>query len=109
MNPKVKEKWVEALRSGRYKQGYQQLRCECVDDATYCCLGVLCDLHSIETGTPWYGVSYLKEIGVLPIEVVEWAGLSHHNPIAGKSRLSSYNDNVRTGFNEIADLIEQYL
>ena len=41
MNPELKQKWLEALRSGRYKQGILQLRSS---DDRYCCLGVLCDL-----------------------------------------------------------------
>lgn len=40
LNPQVKEKWLEALRSGRYVQGKNFLRCE----SGYCCLGVRNDL-----------------------------------------------------------------
>ena len=51
MNKTLKEKWVNALRSGKYKQGKGRLR-TCVEatvdepnpDWKYCCLGVLCDL-----------------------------------------------------------------
>ena len=38
MNPKLKARWVEALRSGDYKQGTKFLR---TNEGTYCCLGVL--------------------------------------------------------------------
>jgi hypothetical protein len=41
MNPTVKALWIEALESGRYRQGKHVLR---TDSDTYCCLGVLCDL-----------------------------------------------------------------
>lgn len=44
MNPEVKKKWLEALRSGKYRQATEQLR---KGDA-YCCLGVLCDLYAKE-------------------------------------------------------------
>ena len=37
----LKTKWLEALRSGRYRQGKWALR---NSDETYCCLGVLCDI-----------------------------------------------------------------
>lgn len=35
------EKWVSALRSGKYEQGKSRLRCGC----KFCCLGVACDLY----------------------------------------------------------------
>lgn len=41
MNPEIKAKWLEALRSGNYKQGTGRLR---KADNSYCCLGVLCDV-----------------------------------------------------------------
>lgn len=41
MDAAVKEKWVEALRSGKYEQGQGYLRRA---DDSMCCLGVLCDL-----------------------------------------------------------------
>ena len=40
MNPELKQKWTEALRSGRYQQTNGYLR----DSCGYCCLGVLCDI-----------------------------------------------------------------
>ena len=41
MNPTTKNLWLEALRSGKYKQGTYALRDE---DNCFCCLGVLCDV-----------------------------------------------------------------
>lgn len=41
MNKEWKEKWIDALRSGKYKQGQFLLR----NMNKYCCLGVLCDIH----------------------------------------------------------------
>lgn len=41
MNQEIKKKWLEALRSGKYKQGAGYLRRR---DESYCCLGVLCDI-----------------------------------------------------------------
>lgn len=41
MDKALKAKWLEALRSGKYKQGRGKLRS--VDDE-FCCLGVLCDI-----------------------------------------------------------------
>ena len=45
MNPEIKTKWVEALRSGRYEQGRSYLRSQGPDGTLrYCCLGVLTEL-----------------------------------------------------------------
>lgn len=43
MNKEVKQKWVDALLSGRYEKGEGYL----LRDGKYCALGVLCDLMSI--------------------------------------------------------------
>ncbi len=40
MDPILKAKWIEALRSGKYKQGKGVLRY----GDEFCCLGVLCDV-----------------------------------------------------------------
>lgn len=40
MNDGLKAKWVEALRSGKYRRGNSYLR----SDAGWTCLGVLCDV-----------------------------------------------------------------
>ena len=49
MNPEVKQKWIDALRSDKYEQGSGKLR----SVTGYCCLGVLCDLYSQEHNTQW--------------------------------------------------------
>lgn len=97
MNPDVKKVWVEALRSGEYRQGTGVL---CVIDskgvAHHCCLGVLCELHkdAIDirkaTTSPFavqnkYGPgSYVLMYGLttidLPQNVRTWAGLRDDNP-----------------------------
>lgn len=110
MNPEIKQRWIEALP--HYKQTTGALRRE----DRFCCLGVLCDLHSKETGTPWgedwigsnYGVN--KNHSTLPSEVVEWSGLSEPNPvIPGVDRsLAELNDSGQT-FAEIASLIKEHL
>lgn len=70
INEELKAKWVEALRSGRYKQGTRFLR---KGDA-FCCLGVLCDVSGLgewKKPGPWdeyvvegdalHSVNYLAE------------------------------------------------
>lgn len=50
MNQKVKQQWIQALRSGEYQQGDRGLCRIGIDEngkevKTYCCLGVLSDLY----------------------------------------------------------------
>lgn len=40
MNKEIKKDWINALKSGKYKQGQGKLR----DNNCYCCLGILCDI-----------------------------------------------------------------
>lgn len=111
MNPEIKAKWVAALRSGEYKQGTNRLKMA----DRFCCLGVLCDLHSKETGQQWVdmpgaqGAWYYRQCGLPAFTVVEWAGLDSCDPAPeGYDPLSVLNDQGRT-FAEIADLIEKHL
>ena len=117
MDPKIKAWWLEALRSGEYKQGTGYLR----RSDKFCCLGVLCNL-AVEAGAPKVEEDLLPTENVfiyngselvLPSSVMEWAGLNSSDPtlvveIGGASDyhpVSYYNDSGLT-FNVIADLIE---
>jgi hypothetical protein len=121
MEPLVKKLWVEALRSGNFQQGSEQL----YKNGRYCCLGVLCELHRQVTGrgkwssTPSAcgGFTYQTEKdesgAVLPMEVREWAGLDEANPVLAEAKLPSVqqvatflNDGQQLGFPGIADYIE---
>ncbi len=114
MNPEIKAKWVAALRSGEYKQATGRLR---VDDS-FCCLGVLCDLHAKFTGTVWWQnenrqFEYKGQRQILPEPVIEWAAIPHEfgdNIYLHHKRicLSAENDEG-VSFAEIADIIEREL
>lgn len=112
MNPEIKAKWVEALRSGEYKQARIRLR---TADG-FCCLGVLCDLHARETKGEWVerraSFFYDGQRVFLPQKVADWAGLAGLDPVVlagGRSHhLSKLND-VGTPFSAIADYIEREL
>ena len=130
MNSEVKAKWLEALRSGEYKQTAYTLRG--YNDG-FCCLGVLCDIYAKEFGGSWewgyseeYTYSFIPIVDEeeqdfvttdLPDCVVEWAGLEESSPqVADPFRegevafctLASLNDNGRD-FEFIADLIDRDL
>lgn len=114
MDKHVAERWVQALRSGKYMQGQRELH---PDSESYCCLGVLCDLYRQEQGKgEWNGRNFrapnedITEIktAVLPQIVAEWAGI---HDVAGEIRgtsdsLAALNDEGM-GFPELADLIEK--
>lgn len=111
MNNTVKQSWLEALRSGHYKQGCARLHY----DSQFCCLGVLVDLYLQEKGLEWgpgdeaaYGLSFCGEYAVLPHIVQEWAGLSDENPMVEGMPLAIHNDEGAS-FEEIATIIENNL
>lgn len=90
MKPEVKEAWINALRSGEYKQGRGTLHQRGTEDREgapdkFCCLGVLCDLayrdgvverketESYKVPRYVYGDPSLQNCGMPPQEVVDWA------------------------------------
>lgn len=117
MNQEIKQRWVSALRSGKYQQGQGQLR----DNNGYCCLGVLCDLWVREGHGRWdlikdmwwvtNGSRSNTTYTVLPLAVQEWAGLSSESPKIGGSNQSLIwlNDKASYDFNQIAAVIEIHL
>jgi hypothetical protein len=110
MNQQIKQKWLEALRSGKYQQAKDTLR----NESRFCCLGVLCDIHAQETGNSWSEDNrYLLNFEALPEDVVRWAELNSDDPEVRDgynraSALSQLND-WGYSFAEIADLIEASL
>lgn len=129
MNPEVKQKWIDALRSGKYEQGSEKLRSQ----QGYCCLGVLCDLYAQEHETQWefrgneetnlqlMDYWYFEDQSeFLPDSVKEWAGLPVGNPSVRvdvseeddendwfyKDEIANLNDSGYT-FNELSNVIEQ--
>ena len=127
MNTQVKEKWLNALRSGEYSQETGRLR----TNGGFCCLGVLCDLYAQETNQEWilnpgdcdegiWSPDYWSFVGgaqeLLPLSVRQWAGLKCDSPtVELEDEYGSYNislaelnDNGST-FKQIADLIEAQL
>ena len=114
MNPEIKKMWVEALRSGEYKQTTGALRQLDMDSALpcYCCLGVLCDL-AVKAGVT--NPFYENHTACLPTSVYKWAGLDTPDPEVplGSDKigtpLTRLNDELRMDFKTIADHIEASL
>jgi len=118
MDVEIKKLWLEALRSGEYKQAQGLL----TDGEGFCCLGVLCDIHSKVTGDgDWhdyvdspttYIAGLYESSDVLPAEVAEWAGLGITSPHvrhgANSVAIAELND-LGYEFSKLADIIEDQL
>lgn len=117
MNEEIKNEWVTALRSGKYKQGKGCLR-KSVNE--FCTLGVLCDLYAQSNNKTWcllenpylYGGNYciLGSIRTLPDEIKKWAGMKTISIKEYEGNydmtLVEFNDKLDFTFEDMADLIE---
>lgn len=118
MNVEIKDRWIKALRSGKYLQTSGKL----MDQNGFCYLGVLCDLYLQEKRLEWtidkgsynysgHGKGFpLNSRGIkvetryLPAVVREWAGLE--DAIELISKLMVLNDQG-VSFKKIAKIIEE--
>jgi len=104
------ERWYEALRSGEYKQGTQNL---CNLDEEFCCLGVYHDVNGDEdwetgeNGTCWsagklraVNLSIISTVSMLPVSVM---------PYDIQLLLSYKNDRENMSLRQIADWAEPRL
>jgi|LakMenE01Jun11ns_1017448.scaffolds.fasta_scaffold9843616_2 hypothetical protein len=124
MEKALKEKWLEALRSGQYKQTIGVLKMQSENgDCRYCCLGVLCDVSGegewvegewiegewIESPLP---DAWFCEFGYTFVDATMTGALSpefrkrHGIPLKTRDLLIGMNDNKGMSFKEIADWIE---
>lgn len=102
LNPNA-QKWVKALRSGKYKQAKKRLRF----NGGMCCLGVACDLAAKSLTLKWNGTEFDGERKALPVSVQQWLGVKEDNPTANGESLAELND-AGKDFEEIADFIEEH-
>jgi hypothetical protein len=108
MNKDVQTRWVEALRSDKYKQGRTYLRDK---RERFCCLGVLCDLYDPNgwvdgneaEGIYQYDDDFERRRSIPPMKVQDWAKIQFNGGII--SRLVKMNDEGKS-FGEIAEYIE---
>lgn len=113
----TRKKWVEALRSGEYKQGRRYLR---NSGNEFCCLGVLCDLIDPErwSSKPTYGPSNSERVygyfdegyenpntAILPESLEDLVGINGVHYAPDLMAMNDYGKNFR----EIADWIEEKL
>lgn len=118
MNSEIKQKWLDALRSGEYNQTAGALH----NKNGFCCLGVLCDIVKDDLNLEWdfeeqkvldaYSID--SNVSHLPIVVAEYVELYSVSPLC---KTSYYGDikyidiaviNDRgASFSEIANIIEE--
>lgn len=127
MKKEIADKWVAALRSGKFEQAKEALK----KGDGYCCLGVLCTLTPEEVGK-FEGAKYyynrkrfdedefgnsveqppyrVSEDGELPESVQEWSGIKSSDGSINSIRknLVGLNDTDEASFCEIADIIEEH-
>lgn len=100
--------WVDALRSGEYKQGREQLHDPELNE--WCCLGVACDV-AVKNGVPLNidaaGARFDGHTDYLPQRVMDWLGIDSADPeLGGPYPATHWNDDFGEGFDGIANLIE---
>lgn len=133
VNREIVAQWVDALRSGNYRQSKGRLnrliegrRDNPLDQdqkVGMCCLGVLCHLAAeagvVRAERSGELMRYDEETHVLPARVMQWAGFVTNNPFVDYPRGATYevdgplsepltilNDETGLTFSEIADAIE---
>lgn len=109
MDATLKAKWVEALRSGEYKQAHATLK---DDHGGYCCLGVLCEIAGLKINAEGTGVLVKGEIwknNYDPIfKLVGGSQKSGDCSMRNDGTMEDHNARKWT-FAEIADYIEANL
>lgn len=94
-------KWLEALRSGKYKQTTSFLH----DSQGYCCLGVAAKIKGVDLnafGSWGYLENHMADFPEELFDVVDTNG----EPKL-QNELTKLNDNEHYSFTEIADWIEE--
>lgn len=113
MKERVKELWVAALRSGRFKQTKGRLKF----NKEHCCLGVLCELakedglgleEQVLATSTIFGSGKDTEIGYLPKMVMDWAWMKTNDGswLEDCRSLAELNDDGAS-FEKIAKVIEE--
>lgn len=100
------KKWIEALRSGKYKQGRGFLK----KDNCFCCLGVACEIFKEELNLEVTDDEYDCSNDYLPLKVVKFLNLvsdsgANVDPNIDMT-LVMLNDDMGMSFEEIANELE---
>lgn len=114
INPVVKARWVEALRSGNFKKGKGSLK----ENDRYCCLGVLTEIQGVNIKET-YPNPEMRETsdildkvnpGLLHNTCAILAGFNDDGFVFSNNVNRTYElPKKKNRFKQIADLIEKYL
>jgi hypothetical protein len=121
MDAQLKAKWIEALRSGEYRQAQGSLHDQ--DNGGYCCLGVLCKVMGAEFGSVGddadQSYDYVPHIGrrvlsagedeELGADVLGEIGIPDQKPLIQMNDGNTDLGIAQHSFSEIADYIEKNL
>lgn len=120
MEAYLRDRWADALCSGKYSQGFDQLGC-ITDEGVkeYCCLGVLVEVARVELeaagiSVAWVGndlaVGKEQQIMLLPSESLQVLGVENCSvplrlPCGDQVLSDSLNDLLSLTFSQIADVV----
>lgn len=90
----LQQKWLDALKSGRYRHCKGQLGRVALGEQKNCCLGVLCEVLKIELFQMGYDIIYANMVAYAPDVATKSVGLRDSSGrIYGKmDSLSTIND-----------------
>jgi hypothetical protein len=102
MDKAVKERWIAALESGKYRKARNKLR----NGNQFCCLGVLCDINGVkwEQDDAIGKNSAIRMSGLPPVSISRVAGLA----ITEEKHLAVLNDG-NPGWSEVIQYIKDKL
>ena len=115
MDPKVKRKWLKALRSGKYRRAQAQL----AKNGRYCCLGVLCEVmrwpYEADEGEPL--PQYLSAAGLSEDSMAACVRLNdgtlddlvNEDLRKAIGKVKGYRKHSGASFRAIADFVEKKL
>ena len=108
MDQQLKADWVEALRSGNYKQGRGELLDDVIEtDVRHCAMGVLCEIDPEVERVPGFGYRYHGEM--MEYQLHRNYLMDRDLDKADVTHVIIANDDRGKSFNEIADWIESRL
>jgi hypothetical protein len=110
----LRQKWIKALRSKRYKQGQGELAIKLSRNRgeKNCCLGVVCRVARLDQkGVAWRGNSTLSDLdayehGIDGYKLLDELGLSPSQETKLIQMNDGYGDLHEHSFEEIADWLE---
>ena len=105
MDYRIKRKWISALKSKRYKQGFGSLKSiasiQSLD--AYCPLGVLTDLYAQANKLDAWPTGWWEYVNAPP-EVRDWSGIKDTTC----QTIVGLNDRSHWTFEEIAEFLSKY-